>query len=998
MPTDFENNYKDIAETELWKIFVKKSEDEKLPDEFKIAVGKVCKFGIDKAKDIIRFFSNFTLHDVIHIRNVCNWMTMLLGKRKYEISAREAAMLLMSACCHDIGMSVSEEQKKSLAEKAGKTDKEQREYVRKHHHERIVEHITSDEWDDNFDDDSSLEDHDISYEDFIALCQSHGQSLDDIKMPDNLDYDFGICAVLLRLADILDLDSKRAPQSLYEHMGIDSPVDFEMAISKLEWLQNRSGKFSINQDNNIVFKAKFKDPNLEHKVKDYLKWVEKELVACKDYLKKYQGKWQEVKIPFIIEQNIKHKGYDDGDFKITMNQDRIIKLLTGENLYSDTCVFVRELLQNSIDAILWRGVVDPNFNAKDDGIIIITTWYDENGQGWFRIEDNGTGMDERMIRKYFLTAGNSYYVSDDFDKERDDYAGNQTYKPISRFGIGILSCFMSDEKNKLEISTKRYSQDRRKDNAGVRLSVTGLKGYYTLAKEKQEYSADWQKMPRNGDEPEMCYRNEPGTTICVGMNLFSLGDYRNIKEVLDTYVKFPEIKVVYNGPEGHNYQYKTKDDFLQAVDALKKEHGDTNPIVCTHPIPEEDFKKLKELFPQFEFESIPELVLSYFPLDKFTSGNNLCGVFFNISIKTNCKQWILGYGDKSYVLYLRTYIEFSKNKNKLDIIYRIDGIDKYKIKEFERIADEYKVEISFDIISDIISESEKNVMKMVIRSNHIVSRGFIAYNGVFAGDFAFNYVDDFVPMIILLSGDYAPDVNVARNKITKVPVECAFELDSMKNHIKALGTYHNYFTNTYSLEYQYLTEKELYELIEKHPEWEQDILIKVIYNQAEYRDSTISEIKEAFDNGELLEIGFLNSSLYDNITLAFLKKYFKLCVCDNRIKLADKADGTFGTSDFPIQLFFEFSENLNIFGKISRFSNCCYSFKHSFSKWLIMNREKLQRELPKLYDKILEIMIKSSDKSKVIKEVNSRLKQLEKYKNNVFGVTEELYLTDSDFD
>lgn len=75
-----------------------------------------------------------------------------------------------------------------------------------------------------------------------------------------------------------------------------------------------------------------------------------------------------------------------------------------------------------------------------------------------------------------------------------------------------------------------------------------------------------------------------------------------------------------------------------------------------------------------------------------------------------------------------------------------------------------------------------------------------------------------------------------------------------------------------------------------------------------------------------------------------------------------------------------------------------YSIEHRFSKWLIANREELQKELPKLYDKILEIMIKSEYTNEAMEGLNGRLEQLEKYKNNMFGITKELYLTESDFD
>ena len=50
------------------------------------------------------------------------------------------------------------------------------------------------------------------------------------------------------------------------------------------------------------------------------------------------------------------------------------------------------------------------------------------------IEDRGTGMNEEIIRRYFLQVGRSYYESNEF-RERFKFA------PTSRFGIGFLSVF-----------------------------------------------------------------------------------------------------------------------------------------------------------------------------------------------------------------------------------------------------------------------------------------------------------------------------------------------------------------------------------------------------------------------------------------------------------------------------------------------------------------------------------------------------------------------------
>ena len=994
MSTDFENKCKDISCTELWKIFREKCSEE----EFVVAVGKVCEFGIEKSKAIIKFFPNFTLHDLTHIKNVCNWMTALLGKRADELTAQDAAMLLMSACCHDIGMSVSAEQEKKLEEEYN-SKAEQREYVRLHHHERVGEHLTTKVWGEKLDTDKALKRNGIRRKDLIDLCKSHGEDLEKPEVPANSKYDPRLCTVLLRLADILDFDSSRAPQSLFEHMGLNAPEDSESVISQIEWIKNSSGSFEII-DGELVYTAEYSDPNIEHKVNEYLKWVKQEIEACREYISEHVGNWNNLRLPYRIKTNIDRTGYEGGDFHITMDQERIINLLAGENLYSDSCVFVRELLQNSIDAILWRGENDPYFDAKKDGKIKITTWHDETGQGWFKIEDNGTGMDENIIKNYFLRAGRSYYTSDDFAKERDIYSPDKTYKPISRFGIGILSCFMSDKNNKLEVSTKRYSHDRAKENSGLRLSVTGLKGYYTLAKENEQEECDWQKMPVQKGEKEEYFRTEPGTTICVGMNLFDLKDYRSIKEVVDKYVQFPDITIEYKGIDGPD-KYLTKDELMKAIAELKKEHGDSCPIVRNYPIPDDLFEKLKKQYRELEWGDAPELVFHYYPLDNYTSGDDISGVavFVNVDTKLTTGAFSIGYN--TYKIRLATSLSFEENwgvnvnflvptteklyKKIVKLKQSDDEEAKKAVEAYNRLNSGISKTYSRSELSVLLSASEKKLLEYAFRGK----RGYItiSYNGVFAGANRINYrgnINDFID-VRLLRGSYAPEVNVARDSITKLPIEAAVEFGIID---KSVG---NSYLDEISYEsgYYYEPEMKLSELIKKHPEWESRIIIKYF---------GVKEISEITKGDSLRFSSFNKRSLYHNTAIAFLKEKYSLSysVNQNKFFIEDKKEKCLDTSNFPVQMFFKFRDNCELLGVISYSGINVYSPEHRFSRWLIENRKSLEKELPTVYRKILQIMIMSKEKTDIINSLNDILTQIKEYGNKDFEITDDLYLTEDD--
>jgi len=111
-----------FMDEKLWAILEEKAREEDcpLPADQKIANGYItaihgiCQFGVDRAKTIINSFPMYTLHDERHIVNVMRLMLQLLGEEAGRLSRDEAAMLVMAACCHDIGMSCSEEDKQEL--------------------------------------------------------------------------------------------------------------------------------------------------------------------------------------------------------------------------------------------------------------------------------------------------------------------------------------------------------------------------------------------------------------------------------------------------------------------------------------------------------------------------------------------------------------------------------------------------------------------------------------------------------------------------------------------------------------------------------------------------------------------------------------------------------------------------------------------------------------------------------------------------------------------
>ena len=112
-----------IYEEKLWSWLKEKaqledaglSESEKCEESYLAGVRTVCDFAVDLAKTIRDFFPMYTLHDEAHICNVLRKMADLLGEQGMALLSRdEAAMLILAACCHDLGMSCSKEQQLEL--------------------------------------------------------------------------------------------------------------------------------------------------------------------------------------------------------------------------------------------------------------------------------------------------------------------------------------------------------------------------------------------------------------------------------------------------------------------------------------------------------------------------------------------------------------------------------------------------------------------------------------------------------------------------------------------------------------------------------------------------------------------------------------------------------------------------------------------------------------------------------------------------------------------
>lgn len=342
-------------------------------------------------------------------------------------------------------------------------------------------------------------------------------------------------------------------------------------------------------------------------------------------------------------------------------------MLIGKDLYSDPSIFVRELIQNAIDAVRTREQLDKNLPPGWKGQINIRCWMNPEGYHWFRIEDNGIGMTEDIIMNYLLKIGNSYYSSDTFLKSKLQCNADPDYMPISRFGIGILSCFMGDEQtNQVEISTKHFREEGIRYPA-LRLTMHGINGYYYLSNKDKKHMPG----PMKGVTPkeQAQYLTEAGTAIAVRTNLYRSGTYKGLKEIVDRYVIYPPVAIHYDGDEG-SYDYPTEKNFSDALQSIYPSDTLEKKGLIEFRIPEEELEELYNAVPGISFKNPPKLLLKCISLEDYTNMPFLKGAVLAAKVEGTPLPFHLTLGDTD--VEARANIELSRGAESLGIEIRVN--------------------------------------------------------------------------------------------------------------------------------------------------------------------------------------------------------------------------------------------------------------------------------------------------------------------------------------
>lgn len=525
----------------------------------------IANFAVERLKTVIKNMPEFTLHDDAHIFNMLIIIGKIIPKENIEkLSIPDLFMLIVSVFLHDIGMApdekyilawknqlsieeydeeLNEEREKFIRfrltythqlEEMERLRKEKEfskaqlledyivtEYIRLTHSIRARE-IIAKYWAGKI----VYQDTDLT-EDLAAICFSHNESYSYLLQMET----FKICgqdeylcipfvATILRLADIIDFDPKRTPSVLFSHLAVKNPVSLK------EWKKHQSINAWTISSKKLIFSAQCEHPAIEATILSFCDQIDEELRNGTLILSNLSDDGMDIdtknyKIslpPQVDRRKIQAKKdiisgrpiYRYHDTKFSLSKKQIIDLLMGTKLYGKQEVALRELIQNSMDACLLRQKLSELWNIEYTPKVKVAL-YNKNGVDYLQVSDNGMGMNQHIIDNYYTNIGCSYYSSREFSELMTSF--KSSFTPISRFGIGILSCFMVCDS--MEVTTRRLKERFECDDA-LHVSIEGYDSLFVISDaDKKEPGTDtiltlrpvhpWDRM--SGEEFVQCIKD-----------------------------------------------------------------------------------------------------------------------------------------------------------------------------------------------------------------------------------------------------------------------------------------------------------------------------------------------------------------------------------------------------------------------------------------------------------------------------------------------------------
>ena len=476
----------------------------------------------DILKNVVLHYPHFSLHDASHAEAVLSKMEMVLGDRIQNLSPTDTWLLLHTAYAHDLGMVLEWERIETkwkerdfqdwLTDQEKSQDGDLRKaiaFIRKAHDlgeeadwpleaRRCVSLIDealfrgkhaqmSKEYIEFVRPELGL---DLGHNNLIQprlvkllgqICKLHTDPLDCVMKLDyetngfNSDYAHPrFVAMMLRLGDLLDIDNGRFNKGALAAAG-GLPETSKPHLEKHE-----ATIHLLVTPEEIRFRSDCPNSEAYLEARRFVTWLEDEV----DFLNK---NWALIVpkdlggyAPRFDHKELLIRGVPDiegvAGLKFEISQDKAFQMIEGSNIYKDRFVFIREVIQNAMDASklqLWKDLCSRNYLAwekqpMDEEKLKNLQPYDvspeiyqnypvkvklstpANGQVEIEVSDRGTGISVDAFKR-MCNVGESNESSAQMKKTIREMPN--WLRPTAGFGIGLQSIFLVADRFEIDTST-----------------------------------------------------------------------------------------------------------------------------------------------------------------------------------------------------------------------------------------------------------------------------------------------------------------------------------------------------------------------------------------------------------------------------------------------------------------------------------------------------------------------------------------------------------------
>lgn len=447
-------------------------------------------------------FPNFTDHGIQHSLRIINYIYSIMSEElKQNISDVEIFCFIMAAFFHDMGMTL--------------TDVDDRDNQRANHH--LYANIPIKEFFEKYL--QILPERRRLEKCIIFVSEAHGKSIEDLYNDNDFGkietiegqvLRYGLLAILLRIGDLMDLEESRVCE-FNMHMNLS------YYNNPLSLVHNRRHLDDINYNYSPrkITVSVLTDDREKYKVwSQWLEYLDAEIMyANTHYLTAENSEFfRNYKLPEVIKCV---KPSEDAKFAVEeirfqVDDTGALWDIITKSIYTNEYDYIRELIQNSIDASLFKMYLDEKENIVyqsprswmcKDKIIIA---YSEN-EGVLLVQDNGIGMSEKGLSNYLFKTANSGYK---YMKSR-----KFIFPAIAKFGIGFVACLTKADK--IQVLTRTQN-----DN-GISAEIESDSTIAFIEK----------------DMPDVCQ----GTTVIL--NVKHKYSFNELKNYVFTYFRYPSVEI-----------------------------------------------------------------------------------------------------------------------------------------------------------------------------------------------------------------------------------------------------------------------------------------------------------------------------------------------------------------------------------------------------------------------------------------------------------------------